>query len=251
MRNASALSRLVAPMIAVGILVGGCGQTPAPRTAGTAGTADAGATGLYGETAPGHPPGLPASRWPPARTATGKLPQATPGQPAGGHRLPESRQWPQRGGRGGHRPDSRADRRFPVRTRLFLAPDGTGQPGLQSPLLRPRRHRLRRVQRQDRQLHRRPAARRLAAPLRFAAPRGHRRRRERRLPRRNRPADLSQRRASDRQRPAALPRGPAGHGRDPRPRRRTTAAGGAPRWTRCWARWRPGTRFPLWASGTG
>ncbi len=33
MRNASALSRLVAPMIAVGILVGGCGQTPSPRTA--------------------------------------------------------------------------------------------------------------------------------------------------------------------------------------------------------------------------
>ena len=58
MRNASALSRLVAPMIAVGILVGGCGQNPSPRSAGTAGTADAGAAGLYGGTAP-VPAGAP------------------------------------------------------------------------------------------------------------------------------------------------------------------------------------------------
>lgn len=82
MRNASALSRLVAPMIAVGILVGGCGQTPSP--AGTTGTADAGATGLYGGTAPAPAgaPGEPVAAGPKGQT---RLPQATvPGSmPAG------------------------------------------------------------------------------------------------------------------------------------------------------------------------
>ncbi|AOT01969.1 SGNH/GDSL hydrolase family protein [Arthrobacter sp. U41] len=55
MRNAPALSRLVAPMIAVGVLVGGCGQAPSPRTA------DAGSTAVHGlsaQTAPA-PAGVP------------------------------------------------------------------------------------------------------------------------------------------------------------------------------------------------
>ena len=40
MRNASALSRLVAPMIAVGVLLAGCGQAASPPAPGT-GTAGA------------------------------------------------------------------------------------------------------------------------------------------------------------------------------------------------------------------
>jgi acyl-CoA thioesterase-1 len=80
MRNASALSRLAAPMIAVGILVAGCGQTPPTRTA------DDGATslgGLYGQTvpAPGGAPGEPMAA---GSTGNRKLAQATPGNlPAG------------------------------------------------------------------------------------------------------------------------------------------------------------------------
>ena len=70
MRSTSALSRLVAPMIAVGILVAGCGQTPPDRTA------DDGATpvgGLYGQAvpAPGAAPGEPVAAGPnSARTLT-------------------------------------------------------------------------------------------------------------------------------------------------------------------------------------
>lgn len=67
MRNASALSRFIAPMIAVGILVGGCGQAsfpqiPSPRTAGAPGEPMAagsnGNTGLPPSAAPDSmPPG--------------------------------------------------------------------------------------------------------------------------------------------------------------------------------------------------
>ena len=250
MRNASALSRLVAPMIAVGILVGGCGQTPSPRTA----EPPARRRRFNGHLRRERSRARRGSR----RTDGRRLerprqtcPVGRPGKPAGGHHLPESCQWPRRGGGGGHRPtavligDSQSEPAY------LLAPESPGQPGLHRPLLRPRRHRLRRVQRQDRQLHRRPAARRLAAPLRFAAPRRHRGRRQRRFPRRNRPADFNKRRAADRQRPAALPRGAAGHGRDPGPRRRRRR--GAPHRGRraaghCGGR---AIRFPLWASGTG
>ena len=82
MRNASALSRLVAPMIAVGILVGGCGQTPSPAGPPAPPTP---AQPVSTAGPPPRPPGLPASRWPPARTATPGLPQSTaPGSmPAG------------------------------------------------------------------------------------------------------------------------------------------------------------------------
>lgn len=75
MRNAPALSRLVAPMIAVGILVGGCGQTPPARTADpTAGN------GIYGQAVPA--PGAPMAA---GSNVTGKLPPSTaPGSmPAG------------------------------------------------------------------------------------------------------------------------------------------------------------------------
>ncbi|HSO15022.1 MAG TPA: SGNH/GDSL hydrolase family protein [Arthrobacter sp.] len=86
MRNASALYRLVAPMIAVGILVGGCGQTPSPRTAATAGTSDAeaGASGLYGGTAP-VPAGGPGDPVAAGSNGNARLPQpAAPGSmPAG------------------------------------------------------------------------------------------------------------------------------------------------------------------------
>lgn len=84
MRNAPALFRLVAPMIAVGILVGGCGQTPSPRSAGTTGTADAGAAGLYGATAPA-PAGAPGEPMAAGSNGTTRLPQSTsPGSmPAG------------------------------------------------------------------------------------------------------------------------------------------------------------------------
>lgn len=87
MRNALALSRLVALMIAVGILVGGCGQIPSPRTAGTegpTGTADAGATGLYGGTVP-VPAGAPGEPMAAGSNGNTQLPQsATPGSmPAG------------------------------------------------------------------------------------------------------------------------------------------------------------------------
>ena len=80
MRNASALSRLVAPMIAAGILVAGCGQTP------PASTTDDGATsmgGLYGQAvpAPGGASGGPVAAGPngarkltPATTAPGSMP---------------------------------------------------------------------------------------------------------------------------------------------------------------------------------
>ena len=80
MRNAPALSRLVAPMIAVGILVAGCGQTSPARTA------DDGATpagGLYGQAvpAPGAAPGEPVAA---GSGSHRKLAQATPGSmPAG------------------------------------------------------------------------------------------------------------------------------------------------------------------------
>ncbi|MET1021697.1 MAG: SGNH/GDSL hydrolase family protein [Arthrobacter sp.] len=49
MRNASALSRWVAPMIAAGILLGGCGQTPPTRTAASGAPA---VKGFSGQTAP-------------------------------------------------------------------------------------------------------------------------------------------------------------------------------------------------------
>ena len=80
MRNASALSRLVAPMIAVGILVAGCGQTPPTRTA------DAGATaagGLYGQAAPA-PAGAPGEPMAAGTNGNRKLTMPTPGSmPAG------------------------------------------------------------------------------------------------------------------------------------------------------------------------
>ena len=81
MRNASALSRLVAPLIAVGILVGGCGQTPSPRTV------DAGVdpvSGHYGQSAP-VPAGDPGEPMAAGSNAGGKLDQSSaPGNlPAG------------------------------------------------------------------------------------------------------------------------------------------------------------------------
>lgn len=78
MRNASALSRLVAPMIAVGILVGGCGQTPPARTADPRATAG---NGIYGHAvpAPGEPmaAGSNATRKLPPPTAPGNMPAGT------------------------------------------------------------------------------------------------------------------------------------------------------------------------------
>ena len=79
MRNTSALSRLVAPMIAVGILVAGCGQAPPPAPPTSAPRRPAASQA--------RPPpsrrGARRSRWPQARTATGSA-QATPGgMPAG------------------------------------------------------------------------------------------------------------------------------------------------------------------------
>lgn len=80
MRSTSALSRLVAPMIAVGILVAGCGQTPPTRTA------DDGAThmgGLYGQTVPA-PGGVPGEPMAAGSKSNRKLTQATPdSMPAG------------------------------------------------------------------------------------------------------------------------------------------------------------------------
>ena len=81
MRNASALSRLVAPLIAVGILVGGCGQTPSPRTADTGA---APVSGNYGQNAP-VPAGDPGEPMAAGTSGRGKLDQsAAPGNlPAG------------------------------------------------------------------------------------------------------------------------------------------------------------------------
>lgn len=81
MRNASALSRLVAPLIAVGILVGGCGQTPSPRTADTG--ADP-VSGHYGQSVP-VPAGDPGEPMAAGTSGRGKLDQsAAPGNlPAG------------------------------------------------------------------------------------------------------------------------------------------------------------------------
>ncbi|WP_144671113.1 SGNH/GDSL hydrolase family protein [Arthrobacter sp. U41] len=72
MRKASALSRLVAPLIAVGILVGGCGQTPSPRTANPG--ADP-VSGRYGQSAPvsAGEPGEPMAA---GTNARGKLDQS-------------------------------------------------------------------------------------------------------------------------------------------------------------------------------
>ncbi|MDN4642597.1 SGNH/GDSL hydrolase family protein [Arthrobacter sp. PsM3] len=81
MRNAPALSRLAAPMIAVGILVGGCGQAPSTPAGG------AGESPLYGLSGPGVPAPAGASGEPLAAgsNGTGKPAQgtATEGMPAG------------------------------------------------------------------------------------------------------------------------------------------------------------------------
>lgn len=71
MRNATALFRWAAPMIAVGILVGGCGQLPINRTA-DGGVPPAG--GLHGQAVParGGAPGMPMAAGP---AGSGKLPQ--------------------------------------------------------------------------------------------------------------------------------------------------------------------------------
>lgn len=80
MRNASALSRLAAPMIAVGILVAGCGQTPPTRTAGS-GAAPLG--GLSAQTVPA-PAGAPGEPLAAGANGSRKLTQAAPGTlPAG------------------------------------------------------------------------------------------------------------------------------------------------------------------------
>lgn len=81
MRNAPALFRLAAPMIAVGILVGGCGQQPPTRTS------DGGAppvSGLYGQGAPA-PAGGPGEPVAAGAKGSEKLSQpAAPGSlPAG------------------------------------------------------------------------------------------------------------------------------------------------------------------------
>lgn len=82
MRNAPALSRMAALMIAVGILVAGCGQTPPTRTADD-GTAPVG--GLYGQAAPA-PAGAAGEPLAAGWNGTRKLTEATtaPGSlPAG------------------------------------------------------------------------------------------------------------------------------------------------------------------------
>ena len=80
MRNASALSRLAAPMIAVGILLAGCGQTPPTRNSDD-GTAPAG--GLFGLAVPA-PAGAPGGPLAAGSSGSGKLTPATPGSlPAG------------------------------------------------------------------------------------------------------------------------------------------------------------------------
>ena len=76
MRNAPALARLIAPMIAAGILVGGCAQTPPARTA------DAGASTVYGLTGPGGPAAGGAPPPPGGGGATGPPPH-TQGAPPG------------------------------------------------------------------------------------------------------------------------------------------------------------------------
>ncbi|MET3949552.1 SGNH/GDSL hydrolase family protein [Arthrobacter sp. UYEF36] len=80
MRSTSALSRLVAPLIAVGILVAGCGQTPPARTA------DDGAThggGLYGQSVPA-PGGVPGEPMTAGANGNRQLTRATPeSMPAG------------------------------------------------------------------------------------------------------------------------------------------------------------------------
>jgi acyl-CoA thioesterase-1 len=80
MRNTPALSRLVAPMIAVGILVAGCGQAPSTRTADVGAAASG---GLSGETAP-PAAGAPGEPMAAGANANRQLAQATPGgMPAG------------------------------------------------------------------------------------------------------------------------------------------------------------------------
>ena len=80
MRSTSALSRLVAPMIAVGILVAGCGQTPPTRTAGD-GTTHLG--GLSGRSAPA-PGGAPGEPMAAGSNVSRKPAQAAPeSMPAG------------------------------------------------------------------------------------------------------------------------------------------------------------------------
>ncbi|MET1065194.1 MAG: SGNH/GDSL hydrolase family protein [Arthrobacter sp.] len=79
MRNASALTRLVAPMIAVGILVGGCGQAPLTRTAGTSAEAANGSPGQRAS-APAGAPGEPmaaGSRGNGKLTQPGSMPAGT------------------------------------------------------------------------------------------------------------------------------------------------------------------------------
>lgn len=80
MRNASALSRLAAPMIAVGILVAGCGQTPPTRTADD-GAAPAGGRHVQSAPAPAGAAGGPMAAGPnnarkltQAASAPGSLP---------------------------------------------------------------------------------------------------------------------------------------------------------------------------------
>ena len=73
MRNASALSRMVAPMIAVGILVGGCGQTPPARTADPRSTAG---NGIYGQSVP-VPAGASGAPMAAGWNVTTKLPPST------------------------------------------------------------------------------------------------------------------------------------------------------------------------------
>lgn len=72
MRNATALFRWAAPMIAVGILVGGCGQLPITRTA------DGGvppAVGLHGQAVPA-PAGAPGEPMAAGAAGSGSLPLA-------------------------------------------------------------------------------------------------------------------------------------------------------------------------------
>ncbi|MET3810370.1 GDSL-type esterase/lipase family protein [Arthrobacter sp. UYEF3] len=91
MHNASALFRIVAPMIAVGVLMGGCGQTqsqsdPAPssNTAPVSNTAPASNT----------PPASGASTVPAASGKAGRVPAGAPGEPVAAGAAPMSRLLP-------------------------------------------------------------------------------------------------------------------------------------------------------------
>ena len=236
MRNASALSRFVAMMVAAGVVLGGCGQylfficagrgffrrvpLTASRAVGTplSGGGAGAAVGAECRSRPG----------PRRRRASG--PRHRPRRSAERLDLPQSCQRPQRDHRQGHQQCRRADWRLAIGTFLRLAQARSGRCWVQSLLLWPGRHRFRGVQRQDRQLHRRASARRLETPVRHSSPRGDRRRRERCRTRRLRRADRLQRGTADRQHPAALPRGPDTHGRHTRARRplrrRTPERGG-------------------------